>query len=39
MIKTIKGLSQAKKIIKEFKPDVIIRNRWIHLWSGNHRRA
>ncbi len=24
MIKTIKGLSQAKKIIKEFKPDVVI---------------
>ena len=24
MIKTIKGLSQAKKILKEFKPDVVI---------------
>ncbi len=24
MIKTVKGLSQAKKIIKEFKPDVVI---------------
>lgn len=24
MIKTIKGLSQAKKIIKEFKPDIVI---------------
>ena len=24
IIKTIKGLSQAKKIIKEFKPDVVI---------------
>ena len=24
MIKTFKGLSQAKKIIKEFKPDVVI---------------
>lgn len=24
MIKTIKGLSQAKKIVKEFKPDVVI---------------
>lgn len=24
MIKTLKGLSEAKKIIKEFKPDVVI---------------
>ena len=24
MIKTLRGLSQAKKIIKEFKPDVVI---------------
>lgn len=24
MLKTLRGLSQAKKIIKEFKPDVVI---------------
>ena len=24
MIKTIKGISQAKKIVKEFKPDLVI---------------
>ncbi|MDE5831018.1 MAG: glycosyltransferase [Clostridia bacterium] len=27
IIKTIKGMSQAKKIIKEFKPDVVIGTR------------
>ena len=33
LLKTLKGFFEAKKIIKEFKPDVVIRNRWIHLWS------
>ena len=35
IIKTVKGFSQAKKIIKEFKPDLVIRNRWIYLWCSN----
>ena len=36
MIKTFRGLSQAKKIIKNFKPDVVIRDRRIYLWSCNN---
>ena len=36
MIKTFRGLSQAKKIIKDFKPDIVIRNRWIYLWCCNY---
>lgn len=36
MFKTIKGLSQAKKVIKDFKPDVVIRNRWIYLRCSNY---
>ena len=29
IIKTIKGMSQAKKIIKDFKPDVVIGTRTV----------
>lgn len=36
LLKTIKGFGEAKKIIKEFKPDVVIRNRWIYLWCCNY---
>lgn len=36
ILKTIRGLSQARKIIKEFKPDVVIRNWWIYLWCSNY---
>lgn len=36
MLKTLKGVSQAKKIIKEFKPDVVIRYRWVYLWGSNY---
>jgi UDP-N-acetylglucosamine--N-acetylmuramyl-(pentapeptide) pyrophosphoryl-undecaprenol N-acetylglucosamine transferase len=35
MCKTIKGFAEAKKIIKEFNPDIVIRNWWIHMWSNN----
>ena len=34
MYKTFKGLGQAKKIIEQFKPDIVIRNRWLYLWSS-----
>lgn len=34
--KTIRGLSQAKRIIREFKPDVVIGTRWIYLWCCNY---
>lgn len=37
MVKTLRGLSQAKKIIKEFKPDVVIGTRRIYLWCCNYR--
>ncbi len=33
MIKTFKGFFEAKKIIKDFKPDVVIGTRRIYLWS------
>ena len=36
ILKTIKGVSEAKKIIKEFKPDVVIGTRRIYLWSSNY---
>ena len=36
MLKTIRGLSQAKKIIKDFKPDVVIRYWWIYLRCSNY---
>ena len=35
MFKTLKGYKEAKKIIKEFKPDIVIRNRRIYLWNYN----
>lgn len=35
MYKTIKGFGEAKKIIQEFKPDIVIRNRWIYMWCYN----
>lgn len=36
MLKTIKGYGEAKKIIKEFEPDVVIRNRWLYLWCNHY---
>lgn len=33
MYKTFRGYGEAKKIIKDFKPDIVIRNRWIYLWG------
>lgn len=36
IIKTIKGLSEAKKIIKEFKPDIVIGTRRIYLRSCDY---
>lgn len=36
LLKTIKGFGETKKIIKAFKPDVVIRNRWIYLWCCNY---
>ncbi len=36
MYKTYKGIGEANKIIKEFKPDVVIRNRWIYLWRSSY---
>ncbi len=35
MFKTLKGYGEAKTIIKEFKPDIVIRNWWIYLRSDN----
>lgn len=37
LIKTLKGFKEAKKIIKQFNPDVVIRNRWIYMWSSYNR--
>lgn len=34
MYKTYKGLGQAKKILEQFKPDIVIRDRWLYLWSS-----
>lgn len=36
LLKTIKGFGEAKRIIKEFKPDVVIRNWWLYLWGSNY---
>ena len=36
LYKTYKGLGQAEKIIKEFKPDIVIRNWRVYLWSCNY---
>lgn len=34
IIQTIKSAKEVKKIIDEFKPDIVIRNRRIHMWSS-----
>lgn len=34
IIKTMQSIKEAKKIIENFKPDVVIRNRWIYMWSS-----
>ena len=31
--KTFRSIKQAKKIITDFNPDVVIRNRWLYLCS------
>ena len=31
IIQTIKSKKDAKKIIDEFKPDIVIRNRWLYM--------
>ena len=37
LLKTLKGFGKAKKIIKEFNPDIVIRNGGIYLWSCYNR--
>ena len=37
LLKTLSGFREAKKIIAKFKPDVVIRNRWLYLWCGYNR--
>lgn len=34
IIQTIKSAKEVKKIMDEFKPDLVIRNRRIHMWSS-----
>lgn len=34
--KTIRSIGEAKKIVREFKPDIVIRNRWIHMWTSSN---
>lgn len=35
MHRTYKGIGEAEKIIKEFKPDIVIRNGWLYLWCSS----
>lgn len=34
--KTIRSIGEAKKIVREFKPDIVIRNRWIYMWTSSN---
>lgn len=34
MIKTLQSAKEMKKIIDEFKPDLVVRNGWIYLWTS-----
>lgn len=36
MYQTFRSISQAKRIIARFKPDVIIRNRWLYLCASRN---
>lgn len=36
ILKTINGIKEAKKIMKEFKPDIVIRHRGIYLFCCYH---
>ena len=33
IIQTIKSAKEVKNIIDDFKPDLVVRNRWLYLWS------
>lgn len=33
ILKTLQSAKEMKKIIDEFKPDLVVRDRWIYLWS------
>jgi UDP-N-acetylglucosamine--N-acetylmuramyl-(pentapeptide) pyrophosphoryl-undecaprenol N-acetylglucosamine transferase len=33
IIQTMKSTKEVKKIIDEFKPDIVVRNRWLYMWS------
>ncbi len=34
VLKTIRSVKEVKKIMEEFQPDLVVRNRWIYLWSS-----
>lgn len=34
--KTFKSIGEAKKIVKEFQPDIVIRNWWIYMWTSKY---
>lgn len=36
LYKTVRSVGEAKKIIKEFNPDIVIRNRRIYLWTSSN---
>lgn len=36
LYKTVRSIGEAKKIVKEFKPDIVIRNRRIYLWTSSN---
>lgn len=34
IFQTVKSIKESKKIIDEFKPDLVVRNRWVHMWTS-----
>ena len=36
LYKTVRSIGEAKKIIKKFRPDIVIRYRRIYMWTSNN---